>query len=398
MINKEFDKLYSDEISLLTPPEYSEYVHLNLKKIREFRRSFELPIIGITGTEGKSTTKGMLSSILSRRGPVLETPLDCDSASTVTSTLLQLDKKYKFGIVELGIINREQFKLAVEVAEPNIGVITNIGEARMARLGDKYLIADAKVELVRQFRPEDFAILNIDDELVSGMDSFSSTQRIIKYGFNNAAHFHASNIEYLGPDGLEFTVNNYYKFNLPVYSSTAISNALAAIAAARILDFEFEEILQGLQENFKLIPGRGNFINLGDIFILDHTYNATINSVSKACEALVQFKRFSKNLLLVIGSLEDLGAATQDIHMNIGYYISAMPIDTVLTLGQDAFLIGEGIRKINHNKKKIEHCAEVEGLPEVIQKYITPHTTILMIGGRSLNLAEQLDKLIKRLS
>jgi UDP-N-acetylmuramoyl-tripeptide--D-alanyl-D-alanine ligase len=230
------------------------------------------------------------------------------------------------------------------------------------------------------------------------MDSFSSTRRVIKYGFNNAAHFHASNIQYLGPDGIEFTVNNYYKFNLPIYSSTAVSNALAAIATARILNFEFEEIFDGLKNSFKLMTGRGNFINLGDVYILDHTYNATINSVSKACEALVQFKRFSKNLILVIGSLEDLGSAAKDVHMNIGYYISALPIDTVVTLGNDAALVGEGIRKINHNKKMIEHCNDINALPDLISQLIVPHTTILMIGGRSLNLSQHLKILTDKLS
>ncbi len=394
MNSKNLEKLYADEISLLTPPEYSDYVNLNLKKIREFRRNFNIPIIGVAGTEGKSTTKRMLSAILSQRGPVLETPLDCDSASVVTSTLLQLEKQYQYGLLELGIINHQQFKLAVDVAEPNIGVITNIGEAHLARMGDKYKIADAKVELVRHLNPQDFAVLNIDDELVSGMESFAKTQRIIKFGFNQAAHFYATDIDFLGPDGVEFTLNNYYKFNLPIYGSTAVSNALAAIATARILNFEFEEIIEGLKKNFKLIPGRGNFTAIGDVQFLDHTYNATVNSVSKACESLVQFKKYSNNLILVLGSLEELGDETKEIHMKIGYYISALPIDVVLTVGNDARYVGDGIRQINHNKKVVQHCEAPQEIPALVPKYIQPNTTLLMIGGRSLKLSTQLKKLM----
>ena len=394
MNSKNLEKLYADEISLLTPPEYSDYVNLNLKKIREFRRNFNIPIIGVAGTEGKSTTKRMLSAILSQRGPVLETPLDCDSASVVTSTLLQLEKQYQYGLLELGIINHQQFKLAVDVAEPNIGVITNIGEAHLARMGDKYKIADAKVELVRHLNPQDFAVLNIDDELVSGMESFAKTQRIIKFGYNQAAHFYATDIDFLGPDGVEFTLNNYYKFNLPIYGSTAVSNALAAIATARILNFEFEEIIEGLKKNFKLIPGRGNFTAIGDVQFLDHTYNATVNSVSKACESLVQFKKYSNNLILVLGSLEELGDETKEIHMKIGYYISALPIDVVLTVGNDARYVGDGIRQINHNKKVVQHCEAPQEIPALVPKYIQPNTTLLMIGGRSLKLSTQLKKLM----
>jgi UDP-N-acetylmuramoyl-tripeptide--D-alanyl-D-alanine ligase len=391
---KNIEKLYADEISLVTPPEYSDYVNLNLKKIREFRRNFQLPVIGIAGTEGKSTTKGMLSAILSQRGPVLETPLDCDSTSMVTSTLLQMDKHYQFGLLELGIINHQQFKMAVEIAEPTVGVITNIGEAHLARTGDKYKIADAKVELIKHLDSGEFAVLNIDDDLVSGMESFAKTQRIIKFGFNQAAHFYATDINFLGPDGVEFTLNNNYKFNLPVYSSTAVSNALAAIATARILDFEFEEIIEGLRKNFKLIPGRGNFRAIGDVQILDHTYNATVNSVTKACESLVQFKKHSNNLILVLGSLEDLGEQAKEIHRKIGFYISALPIDVVLTVGNDARYVGEGICQINHNKKLVEHLNTPHEISALVPNFIQPNSTLLMIGGRSLKLSTQLKKLI----
>ncbi|MEJ2635329.1 MAG: Mur ligase family protein, partial [Calditrichia bacterium] len=391
------DRLYSEEISLVTSPEYLDYVYLNLRKIQEIRRNFSLPVIGVTGAEGKTTTKRMLAAILSQRGAVLETPLDCNSASVVTSTLLKLNKDYKHAIIELGIINGDQFKLAVEVAEPNIGIVTNIGEAHMASLGDKYLIADAKVELIRQLPENGFAVLNIDDELVSGMEAFSPTQRVIKFGFNSNAHFFASDIKYLGPEGMEFTVNNYYKFHLPIYSSTSVSNALAAISTARILNFEFEEIKQGLENNFELLPGRGNLVDLKDVYILDHTYKATVNAVTKACESLVQFKKFSKHSILVIGSMDELGNSSEDIHLNLGYYISALPIDTVITVGKDAGLVGEGIRRINHNNKIIDHCLNPDALPDTLMKRLVPHTTILMIGGKSLNLQEKLRQLKQKI-
>jgi UDP-N-acetylmuramoyl-tripeptide--D-alanyl-D-alanine ligase len=315
----------------------------------------------------------------------------------VSSTLLQLTKEHKYGLIELGIINPEQFKLAVQLTEPQVAVITNIGEARLARFGDKYLLADAKVELIRQLKTDGFAILNIDDELVSGMSSFAATQRIIKFGFNQAAHFFASDLQYLGPDGIQFSLNNYYQFHLPVYGSTAVSNALAAISVSRVLGLEFEEITKGLRQNFQLIPGRGNLINLGDIYILDYTYNATINSVSKACDSLVQFKKYSHNLMLVLGSLEEVGPSMKDIHLNIGYYISALPIDIVLTVGQDAQFIAEGIRKINHNKKILKHCEQPEAVPAEVMNLISPHTTVLMMGAKSLNLSQQLQQLISQL-
>jgi UDP-N-acetylmuramoyl-tripeptide--D-alanyl-D-alanine ligase len=397
VIKKNLDRLYSEEISPATSPEYAEYVHLNLKKIKEFRKNFQIPVIGVAGSDGKTTTMGMLSAILGQRGKILQTPLDCDSASIVSSTLLHLNNDYSYCLIEMGIFNQEQFKLAVEMSQPDIGIVTNIGEAHLAKLGDKYIIANANVELIRHLKTDGYAVLNIDDELVSEMENFAGTQRILKFGFNHAAHFHATKIQYLGPDGMMFLVNNYYKFHLPIYSSTSVSNALAAIATARILNFEFDEIQNGLKHHFKVIPGRGDFIELGDIFILDHTYNATINSVTKACESLVQFKNFSKNLILVIGSMDELGEKTINVHKNIGYYISALPIDIVITIGQDASYIAEGIRQINHNKKLVYHCETAEQLPQKLFNQLSPHTTILITGGKSLNLKDYLAKIVAKI-
>ncbi|GAB4330053.1 MAG: UDP-N-acetylmuramoyl-tripeptide--D-alanyl-D-alanine ligase [Calditrichia bacterium] len=391
------EKLYSEEISLLASPEHLEYVRLNLRKIQEVRRSFSIPVVGIAGAEGKTTTKRMLAAILNKRGPVLETPLDCSSASVVTSTLLRLKETHQFAIIELGIINSAQFKLAVEVAEPTIGIVTNIGEAHMANLGDKFHIADAKVELIRNLPANGFACLNIDDDLVSGMESFSPTNQIIKFGFNPNAHFYASDIRYLGPDGMSFKVNGFYGMHLPIYSSTSISNALAAISVARILNFGFEEIKAALENDFQLLPGRGNLISKNDIFILDHSYNATINSINKACESLVQFKKFSRQLILVVGDLDVANELSDPIHTNLGYYLSALPIDVVISVGPKAAKVVEGIRKINHTKKQLITCMEAEQLPTTVLEHLLPHSTILVTGGRSLNLGRQLESLLEKI-
>jgi len=380
------EKLYFDEISLDTHEELSDYILLNLRKILDHRRQFNIPIIGIAGTEGKSTTKRMLATILSRFGNVLETPLDCSTASAVTATLLKLNKSHQYAILELGIINPQQFELAVSVAEPNIGIVTNIGEAHLASQGDKYLIADAKVELVRNLPEDGFAILNMDDDLVSAMDKFSHTRRIIKFGLNTNAHFYASNIRYLGPAGIEFLLNDFYRFHLHVYSSAFIYNALAAISAARVLGIEFSSIREVLEEKFNVLEHRGNLITAQDMFFLDYTYDATTNSISKACESLVQFRPYSNLLVLVIGDIRDPGPRVSETHLKAGYYISALPIDVIITVGEGARFIAEGIRQINHTNKIVKVCREPEEVPSTLQPFLEPRTTVLMTGSRNLRL------------
>ena len=252
------ENLYRDEISLLATEEVSEYIKLNLRKIISHREQFDIPVIGIAGTEGKTTTKRMLMAILGDDGTVLETAPNCSTAWGVTSTLLKLNQRHRAAILELGIVNPQQFKLAVEVAKPTIGVVTNIGEAHLASQGDKYLIADAKLELIQGLDSQGVAILNLDDDLVAGMARFSPSQRVVKFGFNKNAHFFASNIHYLGPEGIAFDVNDYYRLHLPIYGSTAIYNALTAIAVARVLGIEFADIKRGLENNFSVMSHSGN--------------------------------------------------------------------------------------------------------------------------------------------
>ena len=201
--------LYSDEISLLAEEGSEDYVQLNLRRIQAQRLKFDIPVIGIAGAEGKTTTKRMLSAILSKSNNILETPPNCSSTSGVTETLLKLDKSHKLAILELGIVEPEQFIKAVKVSRPNIAVVTNIGEAHLASMGDKFLIADVKTELVRKLPKDGCAILNIDDDLVSALANFSPTPRVIKFGLNPNAHFYANKIQYLGPEGIVFYVNSH---------------------------------------------------------------------------------------------------------------------------------------------------------------------------------------------
>ncbi len=391
------DNIYSEEITLNPSPEYMDYVLLNLRKIKEKRRAFRIPVIGIAGSEGKTTTKRMITTILSEKGKILETPLDCHSASTVSSTILKLNDSYQFAVLELGIINPEQFKLAVEVAQPNIGVITNIGEAHLSNLGDKYLLADAKVELIRSLPEDGFAILNVDDDLVSGMESFSPTSRVVKFGLNRNAHFSASQIQFLGPEGISFVVNDYYSFKLPVFSITSVLNALAAIAVARVLGIEFEEIRDALETRFQLLPGRGGLIHLKDVYLLDYSYTATVNSVGKAIESLVQFKKYSRKVVLILGDLEDPGAKTEVVHRNLGYFVSALPIDVIITVGESARLVGEGVKKMNHHPKVVQHCKNLANLDDLMMHFLEPHTSLLITGKKSLQLGKVVKKFVEKL-
>lgn len=397
MSDKRIENKYQDEISLLPQEAAADYIRLNLRKIQSHRRKFDIPVICIAGSEGKTSTKRMLSAILKDKFNLLETPPNCSTASGVTSTLLRLKSEHQVALLELGIINSEQFRLAVEISEPTIGLITNIGESHLASQGDKYIIADAKVELVRNLPKDGFAILNIDDDLVSGMAAYSNTRRVIKFGLNQNAQFFAGNIEYLGPGGVAFDVNGFYRFHLPIYSSTSIYNALAAISIARVLGVDFEEIRRGLEREFSLREHTGNLITMKYGHILDYSYDATINSVTKACESLVQFAPFASKLTLVIGEISNPGPRPQVTHTNMGYYIAALPIDCVITIGENARFIAEGIQRLSQNRKSVAICKDETTLQEELQKSVQTNSCMLFIGSKRQAMDESLQTFLNTL-
>ncbi len=383
---------YADELSLLASEDTEDYILLNLKKVLQHRQKFDLPVVGIAGAEGKSTTKRMLAKILEPFGPVLQTPIHCTTTTGVTTTLLKLNKNIRYALLELGIVNPVQFEMAVQVAQPNVAIITNIGEAHLATEGDRYLLADAKVELVRNLPPDGFAILNMDDDLVSAMERFSPTPRVIKFGLNPNAHFYASDLKYLGPDGIEFKVNNFYPIQLHVYNSGFIYNALAAIAAARVFGVDFEQIKHQL-EQFTVPEHRGNLISLNDVHVLDYTYDARMNSVNRAAESLVQFKPYAEKLVMVIGGVSDPGPRISESHLKIGFYLAALPIDVIIAVGEQGEDILRGIRQINHSHKILKHCPNVTDLPRILKPFLTPGTAVLLTGSRALKLEKIIEQL-----
>ena len=390
--NKKFQQKYSDEFSLISDNDALDYIRLNIKRIRAHRRQFDIPVIAIAGAEGKTTTKRMLTSILSAHMNILETPPNCSTANGITTTLLELDSSYDAAILEMGIVDNQQFSLAIEAAEPNIAAVTNIGEAHLATLGDKFLIADAKTELIKSLPEDGIAVLNMDDDLVSALSAYSPTRRIIKFGLNSNAQFYANAIEYLGPDGIRFCINGYYAVHMPIYSSTSIYNALTATAIARALGIDFEDIIDALSHRFRMLQHRGNLLKSDNCYVLDYSYDATVNSVTKEMEAIIQFKNYAKKLVLIIGDIRYSGKKKELQHLKIGYIIAASPIDAVITVGENAKKIAEGIEKMNQiHKKEVISIDNPELLPEVLPNVLEDECCVMITGSRDLNLSHFVD-------
>lgn len=386
---KKLIDLYGNEISTDIPEDIYDYVYLNLKRIRKYREQFNIPIIGITGKHGKTITKKMLSTILSTKGKVLETPLYSRTATNVTSTLIQLSTDYQYAIIEFGIQYERQFKLAVDITRPTIGIVTNIGESHHAYLGNQKVVSEIKGEVIKALPKDGAAVLNYDDDMASYMGKFSHTQNVIKFGLNPNSHFSASDIEYLGSRGIRFKINTLYDAHLNIYSTSDVYNALGAIATAKILGIDIEESISVLEKNLTLPQGRGNLIKFKDFCLLDYSYDASPDSINKAARSLSSFKDFKKKLIMIVGELGDYEGKTDTYHLSAGYFLGALPIDTFITVGDKAKLIADGVKKVNGSKKDIQSASKDENnIVEILKKVLVPNSIVMITGNHIQNLGE----------
>lgn len=344
------------------------------------RRNYSNPVIGITGSLGKSTLVEMISAVLESRGKILKTPRGKGLWDNNLSTLKRLDNKYKYAIFEFDYQRGKNFAGLLRLIKPSIGIVTNIGDAHLTYLKDAMRVALQRSEVVKYLVQNGIAILNQDDELSSSLSNYISTPNIFKFGFNQSADFNASDVEHLGPGGVRFKLNKCDTITLPLYSIPNIYTFLACALTCTKLGFSIEEIVKNIKSNFNLPKGRGNLYNINGTYLLDESYIGTSRSVSKAARSLVGFKSYVKKTIFIVGDMTDPGVMVEDRHLNLGYFLSALPIDYLITLGHYAEFIAKGASLIKTKSREVISVNNVNDLIETLKKILVPNTAISVKG------------------
>lgn len=245
---------------------------------RWWRQTLGLPIVAITGSVGKTTTKELIAAALSTQGHVLKTQANYNNEIGVPKTLLALDDTHQYGVIEMGMRAKGEIALLTQIAQPDIGVITNVGTAHIGRLGSEQAIADAKCELLTELAPTGVAILNHDNQRLMNTAKGVWSGKQITFGLTGGdiqGHL-------LAPDQLEV---KGVTLPLPLPGKHNALNLLAVIAVMEALDLDWHHLQQGLTVD--LPGGRANRLTLpNDIVILDETYNAGVESMRAALHLL----------------------------------------------------------------------------------------------------------------
>ena len=350
---------------------------------REWRRQFQIPVIGVTGSNGKTTTKELIGAILSRLGPTLVTRGNLNNHIGVPLTLLQLNASHRYAVIEMGANHQGEIAHLANIAEPTVGIVTNAGAAHLEGFGSLEGVATGKGELFRALPADGVAVINADDAFASMWREAASAERLLTFGFEQPADFMAHKVQ-SHSDATGFRID----FDLVTPSGTRaatlnlaglhnLRNALGAAAAACAAGADLDDVVTGLAA-VKSVAGRLELKPaINGAFVVDDSYNANPSSLKAGLDA---FRSFTGARWLVLGEMKELGDSSDELHAEVGRYARQAGVERVLAVGERARYaveaFGEGA----------EWFTDVDALIQAAQSSLRSGVAVLIKGSRANRL------------
>lgn len=347
------------------------------------KRFKNIPVIAVTGSCGKTTAKDMIAGVLAKKFRVLKNQGTRNNHIGLPLTLLKLDASYDLAVLEIGTNHFGEVKYLARIAQPNIGVITNIGPSHLEYFGCLKGVFREKYELIRHLHKPALAILNIDDVFLS-QEALKNTKSpfILGVGINKKSDFSATGIQCLSGRPV-FTVNKRFKFALKALGYYNVYNALLAIAAARVFGLGYRDIAAALSA-FNPPASRLNFREIKGIRFIDDTYNSNPLSMKQALGVLEGLSGQGRKIL-VMGDMLELGAEAASLHN--GVIREALKfVDTLIAVGP---LMRSCLTKISA-RNKIFICETSAEAKEVLLKTAAANSRdiVLVKGSRGMKMEE----------
>ena len=346
------------------------------------RRRFALPVIAVTGSSGKTTTKELIASVLAQKFRVHKTEKNHNNEIGLAQTLLSLQPEDEVCVVEMGMRARGEIKRLAEVAAPTIGVVTNVGVAHLERLGSQDAIAAAKQELIESIPENGTAVLNWNDKRVRSMASVCHG-RVISYGIEPQANVQALDIQY-GLGKTKFTCRIFdevFPVTLPLLGAHNVANALATVAVARVLGLSANRIQRALAD---AVAGerRQEIIDRSGIRFVNDAYNANPLSMAASLTSLSQFGE--GRYVAVIGDMLELGPDEVAMHEELATAVIAAGITELITVGPLARALGEAVKKQSH--VNVHSVANTNEVMPLLKPLLQEGDIVLIKGSHSLRL------------
>lgn len=357
------------------------------------RRSYGGPLVAITGSTGKTTTKEMLATILEKTASGLKSSGNFNNLVGVPQTLFQLTREHRWAVVEMGMSARGEIARLAEIGAPNIGLITNIGPAHLETLHGLDGVARAKGELFASLKAGATAVINADDERVAAIPVANGVRRLL-FGLSENALVRATAVVAKGRE-VRFQLHlpsGVWPVVLPVVGSCNVSNALAAAAVAHALDVSGETIVAGLQE-YQPIGGRMETVTLpSGVVLLKDYYNANPLSMGAALEALDQLNGGGRRVA-VLGDMLELGDESERLHQEVGA-LAAKHCDLLLVLGEMGQAMGNGARNAGLSARRVRIASNHDEASACLLRALRAGDRVLIKGSRGMRMELIADGLI----
>jgi len=354
------------------------------------RRKFSLPLVGITGSNGKTTTKEMLAAILRQKGPVLKTEGNLNNHIGVPLTLLRLEPLHTTAAVEMGMSAAGEIDLLARLAGPTIGVITNIGPAHLEFFGNMDGIADAKAELLDNLQAGGTAVLNADDAFFGALRTkYHGTVR--SFGIEQDADVRAAQIrqEKEHTDLTMIVDRTSMHVRLRTVGRHNVYNALAAAAAALAAGMSRDEVRSGL-EDFAPMAMRSELRQVQGRTVLADFYNANPASMEAALTTLVTLAPRAQSVA-VLGDMLELGASSAEAHREIGRLAARLGVDLLIAVGPLAQHMAAGAVDSGMPSERVHETRSHADAAALLQKYTKPGDAVLIKGSRGMKMEKILE-------
>lgn len=365
---------------------------------RTYRNRFEIPVVGVTGSNGKTTTKEMIAALLSKRGETCKSEGNLNNLVGLPHQIFQLREEHASAVFEMGMSEAGEISRLAEIARPRIAVITNVGPAHIEGLGSVEAVRDAKGEILEAIPPGGVAVLSNEDEhsrfLAERYESKGG--RVIRFGFSQESDFWADGI-HITPDGARFTLHcpdGESEVRIEALGRHNVQNALAAAACASALGVGLGEMADGLSRavlpkmrlQAREMPGRG------DIRLLDDSYNANPESVAQALETASALSGGGR-LISVLGDMAELGPVAESAHREVGRKIAAGGVDLFVGVGPLMRLASDEARRAGMDGARILNFDTPEQVASSLSDRLLSGDWVLVKGSRSMMMERVIEGL-----
>lgn len=357
------------------------------------RNRFQIPVVAVTGSNGKTTTKDMVAHVLAERWSVLKTEGNLNNRIGVPQTLFRLNGKHEVAVIEMGVDQKGQTTRLCEMARPTIGLITNIGPDHLEFFGSLDVSAEAKGELLDALPAEGAAILNADDAYFEYLASRAPC-RVLSFGVSENAHVRAEEVATHPQRGLTFQLRvpgraRSQRVSLQTYGTHNLLNALAAAAVGHLLGISGAAIAHGLAR-FRPVTMRSQVSVWEGLTIINDSYNANPASMKAAIDLLTELGT-GKRTIAVLGNMLELGPNTMALHRDVGTYLAQRGISRLIACGDLAGGMVEGARLAGMAPERVHQVADVGEAASVLRSFAGEGDVILLKASRGVQMEKVLE-------